>query len=163
MNFPILYLHHFFRIQPDHTFSRIAQPLSLINNDIADRSPIIWLSTVNIKSYIDKFFEVFFLFLLSILVQLLYAWNKWTTNSHLLHAGWDKKTPSTVPQMPSFESKRVSCVFHSTRPPNGTWALCRVSQSQREVVLIVISCCRVSRAKYKYLKKLIALGIFWSN
>ena len=163
MNFPILYLHHFFRIQPDHTFSRIAQPLSLINNDVADRSPIIWLSTVDIKNYIDKFFEVFFLFLLSILVQLLYAWNKWTTNSHLLHAGWDKKTPWTVPQMPSFESKRVSCVFHSTRPPNGTWALCRVSQSQREVVLIVISCCRASRAKYKYLKKLIALGIFWSN
>lgn len=60
MNFPILYLHHFFKIQPDHTFSRIAQPLSLINNDIADRSPIIWLSTVDIKSYIDKFFEVFF-------------------------------------------------------------------------------------------------------
>ena len=72
MNFPILYLHHFFRIQPDHTFSRIAQPLSLINNDIAD-GLIIWLSTVDIKSYIDKFFEVFFLFLLSILVQLLYA------------------------------------------------------------------------------------------
>lgn len=73
MNFPILYLHHFFKIQPDHTFSQIAQPLSLINNDIADRSPHIWLSIVDIKSYIDKFFEVFFLFLLSILVQLLYA------------------------------------------------------------------------------------------
>ena len=75
MNFPILYLHHFFRIQPDHTFSQIAQPRppSLINNDIAERGPIIWLSIVDIKSYIDKPFEVLFLFLLSILVQLLYA------------------------------------------------------------------------------------------
>ena len=71
MNFPILYLHHFFRIQPDHTFAQITQPLSLINNDIARTSPVIWLSIVAIKRYIDKLFEVFFLFLLSILVQLL--------------------------------------------------------------------------------------------